>query len=104
MAFRPAEDSTQQHLPIQRRATARDLMLRQHWQARQEEALERCRAASDGLSGLPPLKLIAAQYNYDGSRLTFLYSAEEKVNTTRLSRQLRREIPCSHHFPPHRPA
>ena len=94
MAFRPAEDPAQQHLPIQRRATARDLMLRQHWQARQEEALERCRDAAEGMSGLPPVKFIAAQYNFDGSCLTFLYSAEDKVNTTRLSHQLRREFPA----------
>lgn len=98
MAFRPAEDPTKQHLPIQRRATARDLLLRQHWQARQDEALERCRAVADTISSLPPVKFIAAQYNYDGTRLTFLYSAEEKMNPSFLLRQLRREFPAQISF------
>ena len=98
MAFRSAENPNQVHKPIRRLATARDLMLRQHWQSRQEEALERCRAAAEKLTDFPPTKFIAAQYNYDGSSLTFLYSAEEKRNTARLSQRLRREFPARLHF------
>ena len=91
MAFRPAEDPNRSHAPIQRRATARDLLLRQHWQARQDEALERCRSISEKLPNFPSVKFIAAQYNFDGTRLTFLYSAEEKLNHSQLMRRLRRE-------------
>lgn len=98
MAFRPMENPAHTHQPILRRATARDMLLRQHWQAQQKEALARCQTVTQSISNFPPIKLIAAQYNFDGSRLTFLYSAEEKLNPSALIRRLRREFSATLSF------
>ena len=59
--------------PIERLATPRDLVMQQTWQARETEAMIECRARAAEL-GLP-LKVVRAEYNYDGSRLTFFVSA-----------------------------
>lgn len=98
MAFRPVENPAHSHTPILRRATARDMLLRQHWQSKQEEALARCQSITETLANFPPVKFIAAQYNFDGSRLTFLYSAEEKLNPSSLIRRLRREFSATLSF------
>lgn len=65
--------------PIMRPATPRDLVLRQEWQAKEPEALVICREKADEMGGFGDVKFFGAQYNYDGSMLTFLYSSEQKV-------------------------
>ncbi len=62
---------------VERRATPRDLLLQQTWQAKQTEAMINCRARAAEL-GLQGVKIIAAEYNYDGSRLAFLFSTESE--------------------------
>ncbi|HVM70416.1 MAG TPA: PSP1 domain-containing protein, partial [Anaerolineales bacterium] len=66
---------------VERRATPRDLLLQQSWQSRQTEAMINCRARAAELE-LKEVKIVAAEYNYDGSRLSFLFSTEteEKVD------------------------
>jgi cell fate regulator YaaT (PSP1 superfamily) len=41
------------------------------------------------------VKFVAAIYNYDGTLLTFLYSADDKVNVTRLWNDMSRAFPGS---------
>lgn len=77
---------------ILRPATARDLVLRQHWEAKQDEALETCREASSNLRRMAEVKFVAAQYNYDGSVVTFLFSAEQKIDTSVLQKRLQRKF------------
>lgn len=77
---------------ILRPATPRDLVLRQHWEAQQDEALEVCREAADSLRRLSEVKFVAAQYNYDGSAITFLFSAEQKIDTAVLQKRLQRKF------------
>lgn len=77
---------------ILRPATPRDMVLRQHWEAQQDEALEICREAADSLRRLSDVKFVAAQYNYDGSAITFLFSAEQKIDTTVLQKRLQRRF------------
>jgi cell fate regulator YaaT (PSP1 superfamily) len=60
---------------VERRATPRDLLLQQSWSARQTEAMINCRARAAELK-LSHIKIVAAEYNYDGSRLVLLYSTE----------------------------
>jgi cell fate regulator YaaT (PSP1 superfamily) len=60
---------------VDRRATPRDLLLQQSWQSRQTEAMINCRARAAEL-GLKGVKIIAAEYNYDGTRLAFLFSTD----------------------------
>ncbi len=75
--------------PILRPATPRDLVLRQEWEAKQPEALVICREKAQEMGGLHDVKFHAAQYNYDGSLLTFMYSAEDRVNVQRLQNALK---------------
>jgi cell fate regulator YaaT (PSP1 superfamily) len=78
--------------PVQRRATPRDLLLRETWRAKQTEAMIECRARAAELK-LNGVKIVAAEYNYDGSRLTFLFSteSEEKVDLKSLKRDMKRK-------------
>ncbi|MCY3917667.1 MAG: regulatory iron-sulfur-containing complex subunit RicT [Chloroflexi bacterium] len=77
---------------ILRPATARDHVLRQHWDAKQDEALETCREAASNLRRMSEVKFVAAQYNYDGSVVTFLFSAEQKIDTSVLEKRLQRKF------------
>lgn len=77
---------------ILRPATPRDMVLRQHWEAQQDEALVICQNAADGLRRMSEAKFVAAQYNYDGSVITFLFSAEQKIDTTVLQKRLQRRF------------
>jgi cell fate regulator YaaT (PSP1 superfamily) len=67
------------------RATPRDLLLAQTWKSKELEAMIACREklSEDRVDGV---KIVKAEFNYDGSRLTFLYSSEgdEKVNLNNL--------------------
>ena len=38
------------------------------------------------------VKFVAAQYNYDGSVITFLFSAEQKIDTSVLQKRLQRRF------------
>jgi cell fate regulator YaaT (PSP1 superfamily) len=73
---------------VDRRATGRDLAIRKHWEKKELEALITARElnAEVGLA----IKLIKAEYSFDGKQLTFLYSAEERKETKALRRRLAR--------------
>ena len=82
---------------VERRATPRDLLLQQSWQAKQTEAMINCRARAAELE-LSDVKIVTAEYNYDGSRLAFLFSteSEEKVDLKSLKKDMQRlyeEVP-----------
>jgi cell fate regulator YaaT (PSP1 superfamily) len=85
----PAQIPDGTHKPVERRATARELVMRRMWQRRELEVLIDCRAkaAEVGLSGV---KLVRAEYSYDGSRLTYLYNSEgdEKVDVSKLRKEM----------------
>lgn len=75
--------------PIERRATGRDLAVRKYWEGKELEAMIICREVNKSL-GLP-IKIVKAEYSFDGTRLTFLYSAdseEEKVDTKDLRQEM----------------
>lgn len=77
------------HKPVERRATARELVVRRMWQRRELEVMIDCRAkaAEVGLSGI---KIVRAEFSYDGSRLTYLYNSEgdEKVDVSKLRKAM----------------
>jgi len=92
MGFIPEERSNVRHLkPIKRLATARDLLMNRLYEAKEVEALIVCREAAAEMGGLDGVKFVKARYNYDGSRLAFLYTAEESANTNRLRKRLAKE-------------
>ena len=79
--------------PVERRATPRDLLLRETWRSKQTEAMIECRARAAELK-LNGVKIVAAEFNYDGSRLTFLYSteSEDKVDLKSLRKDMNRKF------------
>jgi len=83
--------------PVERRATPRDLLLLQSWQSKQTEAMINCRARAAEL-GLQGVKIVAAEYNYDGTRLAFLFSTEteEKVDLKSLKKDMQSLHPNTH--------
>jgi cell fate regulator YaaT (PSP1 superfamily) len=82
---------------VERRATPRDLLLLQSWQSKQTEAMINCRARAAELR-LTEVKIVAAEYNYDGSRLAFLFSTEgeEKVDLKSLKKDMHDLYPATH--------
>jgi cell fate regulator YaaT (PSP1 superfamily) len=62
--------------PIERAATNRDLAVRHYWTQKEPEALVIGREKVQQL-GLP-IKIVKAEYGFDGTRLTFLYSADDE--------------------------
>jgi len=81
---------------IQRLATPRDLVLRQIWQKKEIEAMINCRAKSAELK-LEGVKIVAAEFSFDGARLSFLYSTETegKVDLKKLRNAMQRTYPRS---------
>jgi cell fate regulator YaaT (PSP1 superfamily) len=77
---------------VKRRATGRDLALRQCWQEKEEQILALAQDEAEA-SGLP-IKIVVAEFTFDGQRLTLLYGSEEKsLNLNMLQQRLRRLIP-----------
>lgn len=93
MGFAEVDDANRDHRSILRVATPRDLVLKQHWEGRQDDALLVCQQKAKEVGGLYGVKFVAAIYNYDGSLLTFLYSADDKVNVSRLWSEMSRQFP-----------
>ncbi len=83
--------------PVHRRATPRDLVLKQTWEKRQLEATINCRAKASEI-GLSGVKIVAAEYSFDGRQLTFLYSSEGegRVNMKPLRQAMRKQYPRTH--------
>jgi cell fate regulator YaaT (PSP1 superfamily) len=80
--------------PIQRKATPQDLVLRQTWQQKEIEAMISCRAKASELK-LAGVKIVSAEFSFDGARLAFLYSTEteDKVDLRALRRMMQRLYP-----------
>ena len=94
----PKEEVVGQLKMVLRRATSWDATEAAHYRAKEAEALERCRekAREHGL----PMKLISAEYNYDGTRLVFFFTAEKRVDFRALVRDLANAVyRCQSHAP-----
>jgi cell fate regulator YaaT (PSP1 superfamily) len=72
--------------PIQRLATEDDLRQMLAFKSKEKDVLRRCaeRVERHDL----PMKLIEADYTYDGGRLTFYFTAEQRVDFRALVRDL----------------
>jgi cell fate regulator YaaT (PSP1 superfamily) len=81
---------------IERRATPADLVLRQQWQQKQVEAMINCRARSSELQ-LEGIKIVAAEYSFDGTRLVFMFSTEteDKADLKSLRKDMQKLYPSS---------
>jgi len=76
--------------PVKRKAEPDDVERVQELEEKAEEALIECGKMIGELQ--LPMKLISAEYNLDGSRLTFLFSAEERVDFRELVRRLTKQF------------
>ncbi|NJL94500.1 MAG: hypothetical protein HC915_12650 [Anaerolineae bacterium] len=79
---------------LSRPATPADLLLNQQWKEKEVPALIDCREKAAQLGGYGPAKFVAAEYNYNGSVLTILFTADEKerLNVTRLRNVLAKQL------------
>ncbi len=84
------------HRPIERLATPRDLLMAQQWQAKETEAMINCRERASQLQ--LRVKIVRAEYNYDGSRLTFFFSSDndDKAETKSLQSDMQKMHPATH--------
>jgi len=72
--------------PVLRRAQPWDLVRAEAFSSKEKEALSICKSmvAEHKL----PMKLVRAEYNFDGSRLTFYFTSEKRVDFRALVRDL----------------
>lgn len=73
-----------------RRATPSDLMRSQEYKLREPEAMETCKRLVEKLK--VPIKVIQASYNFDGSRLVYAFTAEQRVDFRDLVKELARAM------------
>ena len=71
---------------IQRQATALDLAQLATYRYKEREALERCSQKAKEYN--LPMKVVRAEYNYDGSRLVFFFVSDIRVDFRELVRDL----------------
>jgi len=81
-----ASEVTMPLKPILRKAEPEDVKRAHEFETQEREALVECSKLIAKL-GLP-MKLLSAEYNLDGSRLTFLFSAGQRVDFRELVREL----------------
>jgi cell fate regulator YaaT (PSP1 superfamily) len=81
-----ASEVTTELKPIVRKASEEDAKRAQDFSAREDNALAECAKIITRLN--LPMKLVSAEYNLDGSRLTFYFSADERVDFRELVREL----------------
>jgi len=81
-----ASEETGSLKPIVRKAEPDDVKQAEELESKSEEALIECGKLISELQ--LPMRLLSAEYNLDGSRLTFLFSAEERVDFRELVRRL----------------
>ena len=85
-----ANEATGPLKPVMRKAEPGDVKHAEELENKAEKALIECGKMIGELQ--LPMKLLSAEYNLDGSRLTFLFSAEERVDFRELVRQLTKQF------------
>jgi len=81
-----ASEVDKQLKPVARKAKPDDIERAQEFEAKEGEALAECGKLIDKLQ--LPMKLLSAEYNLDGSRLTLYFIAAERVDFRELVREL----------------
>jgi len=82
----PESEITEPLKPVIRKAEEADIKQAKDFEAKQKEALAECAKLVEKLN--LPMKLISADYNLDGSRVTVYFSAEERVDFRELVREM----------------
>ena len=86
----PTHNAWETLKPIERRAEPLDLVQMEHYRLREPEALALCqeKASEYGL----PIKLLQAEYSYDGSHLLVYFISEKRVDFRDLVQELRKTL------------
>jgi cell fate regulator YaaT (PSP1 superfamily) len=81
---------------IERKATPSDLLLLQDWQKKEIKAMVDCRAKASAL-GIEGVKIVKAEFSFDGNSLTFLYNSEvdEDIDLGNLRKAMQRNYKSS---------
>ncbi len=74
--------------PVARRATAWDLVQKDRWERKEQEALAVCRDKARASS--LDIKIVRCEYSFDGGRLLVYFSSEQRVDFRDLVRDLAR--------------
>jgi cell fate regulator YaaT (PSP1 superfamily) len=87
------ENDEETRKPVMRKATPRDLMLRKYWEIREQEVFDFALTTTRGLN-IEGIKIVAAEYSFDGSRISVLFSneAEEKIDLKVLRKELQKKF------------
>jgi cell fate regulator YaaT (PSP1 superfamily) len=82
---------------ILRIATPQDLLVRQEWERQEADALGTCREKASE-QRLTDVKIVSAEFSFDGNRLIFVYSSEEgeKTDLKSLKKAMQRSYPQTH--------
>lgn len=80
MGFSERDEDQWDYKPIMRLANGRDLLLQKQWKDKQVETIIDCREVAAEVGGYDAVKFVEAEYNFDGSYLTIMYSTEEEVD------------------------
>lgn len=77
--------------PIKRKATPRDMVLRQILRRKEAEAVNNCRSKAAEL-GLEGIKIVSAEYSFGGSKLIFFYNSgdDKEISIKGLRSAMRR--------------
>ncbi|RME57557.1 MAG: hypothetical protein D6790_13110, partial [Caldilineae bacterium] len=86
----PEEEIVGEMKQVVRRATPWDLLERDHWKQKEQEALAVCRRKAEEHD--LKMKVIRCEYNFDGGRLTVYFGAEKRVDFRALVRDLARTL------------
>jgi cell fate regulator YaaT (PSP1 superfamily) len=84
------EEVTKRLKSVRRRATALDLTQMVFYRHKEQQALARCQEKVHEHN--LPMKVVRAEYNYDGSRLVFFFAAEKRVDFRSLVQDLARSF------------
>ena len=79
---------------IERRATPRDLLVKQSLEEKEIEVLNQCRTQVTE-KGIEGLKIVKAEFSFDGKNLTILFSTEEdsEINLSPVLEDLSKSFP-----------
>jgi cell fate regulator YaaT (PSP1 superfamily) len=75
---------------VTRRASSLDLTQMAYYRYKEKDALDRCQQKA--LEHDLPMKIVRAEYNYDGSRLVCFFAAEKRVDFRKLVHDLARSF------------
>ena len=90
--FYAVDEENRDYKPILRMASPRDLILRHHWELQQDDAMDVVKQKVRE-HNIRDAKFVTALYNFDGTLLTIVYTADDKVNVNKLWSDLSKVFP-----------